>query len=1412
MAFACTPSQQLSSPQPLPAIAIAIARQDVVSSAECSHTTASSSHIKIIAPAFARRPCLFRVSSNMQIFDNNNKRIHLPASGAGWRNLDIRGKAPALAHDASSVVESIEGSDLPQEGGENNTHNNDDEGELSSLEEKGRFENGNEGEMKVEASFGHFKAEEASLSLELNGRFHNEDGDKADFSFSEVEGRLRKHTEGVILVHGQDGGLGNGNESKEADNKFYNHNESEISSLSFVNNNETEVSSLEDQNSYESANEGEIWEDEDLVADSESQLLLFDKAKEDGDCSDEDEEDESVSLREEFDVVTEEIEFSKDGAVRTDVQSGKGADNSSGEKVSVRLTPGDEAKRIKEFCAKVQEGDNYLITTKELASIYNFPLDKFQLLAMKGFLKGSSVVLCAPTSSGKTLVAEVAAAVTLARGRRFFYTTPLKALSNQKWREFRTLFGDSNVGLVTGDAAVNKEAPILIMTTEILRNMLYQSVGNTDEANSLRNVDAVVLDEIHYLSDIARGTTWEETIIYCPKKVQLICLSATIANPEELSGWIAQVHGPTELVVSSRRPVPLLWHFSTRHYILPLLNKKATEINRELLFKRSSSEMEVDMFSNGLEGNIRGKRTLSKRLHAASQAHESGRKKGGSVEIPELSEEQMQFIRRKQVPQIRDTLRQLQARDMLPAIWFIFSRRGCDTAVHYQQEIQLLSDKERKDVRGALRQFRKQHPEAVRESATNFLFRGVAAHHAGCLPLWKSFIEELFQRGLVKVIFATETLAAGINMPARTTVLSALSKKGDNGLKLLSANAMLQMAGRAGRRGIDNQGHVVVVQTPFEGAEECCKLLFAGSDPLVSQFTATYGMALNLLAGSRVINVDDSMSESYVRRRRTLDEARALVEQSFGNYLEREVGVKAKEKVAKLQLDIQKLENENSAADDYVLLEEKIGKEKFREYADLRQLVEEAESVVLKQKHRLEVLEAATMQARLEEIIKEHSSYICISYVDSSTDQECLLPALCLDRFSGTKSILYRNSALANTTSENCSKVWGQEYIVEEKENAENFTQSKPADDTMKSNLHYHHYVALGADNNWYLFTAKSVKSISRNVASEDLGHLELKSSSLILKDKFWLKTQSWRKVGRTGTDAQASVWHSEGSSETLPFSRKLPVLSDLTEDYQVSEEHLAAQKMFVKAKNLLAKRRQKFEETEGYKMYDLLCDLKNMRKQKIARMKAKVSRIEQRIKQMQPSGWKEFLQVLQAAGAIDSESNELLPLGVSALAIRGVNELWLAVALSTENLNALKPAELAAICGTLVGEGTKVRPDAGSSILYEPSNVVTSWIKCIESKRQWLLELQTKNGVEFPCELDSQFSGLVEAWALGVNWKELMMDCGMDEGDVARLLRRSIDLLTQIPFLPRVSSTLAATARIAAEVMDRPPISELVG
>lgn len=439
-----------------------------------------------------------------------------------------------------------------------------------------------------------------------------------------------------------------------------------------------------------------------------------------------------------------------------------------------------------------------------------FALDEFQLEAIGNIADGHSVVVCAPTGSGKTIVAEYAVFKALEAGKRVFYTTPLKALSNQKFHDFRKAYGEDRVGLLTGDISVNRDAPIIVMTTEIFRNMLY---GHVEDSSLLADVGYVVLDECHYMNDAERGTVWEESIIYCPESIQIVALSATIANAQELTDWINEVHHDTRLIQSDYRPVPLRFFYFTRKDLLPLYEAPG-QMNRKLKF------------------DIKGNRFSKKNREYNPN------------------------------PLIMDMYR----RDMLPAIFFTFSRMGCDKAMRNTRDLQLLTPQERQTLKQKIAEFVEQHPFLHNNPNLRSLENGVASHHAGLLPGLKVLVEQLFQQGLIKVVFATETLAAGINMPARSTVITALSKRTDDGHRLLTASEFLQMSGRAGRRGMDEVGYVVIISSPWEGAAEAARLADSTADPLNSRFTPTYGMVLNLL------------------QRYTLEEAHYLISRSFGQF------------------------------------------------------------------------------------------------------------------------------------------------------------------------------------------------------------------------------------------------------------------------------------------------------------------------------------------------------------------------------------------------------------------------------------------------------------------------------------------------------------------------------------------------
>lgn len=449
--------------------------------------------------------------------------------------------------------------------------------------------------------------------------------------------------------------------------------------------------------------------------------------------------------------------------------------------------------------------------------MYDFPfeLDDFQKDACECINSGKSVVVCAPTGAGKTVIAQHAIHRALEEGKRIFYTTPLKALSNQKYYDFSEKYGTDKVGLLTGDTSINRNAQIVVMTTEVFRNMLYGTNFGA-VADNMKDVKYVVLDEVHYMNDEQRGTVWEESIIYCPTNVQIIALSATVANADELTDWINTVHSKTELVDTDFRPVPLRFYYfdsSQPDKLLPLLTPSG-QLNKKIK----------------PEKKVFGKKLQNKKSY------------------------------------VSHVIRNLQANDMLPAIYFTFSRRKCDEQMEKCASLNLVSRAEQAEIRQFLDEYIAENPHLYNNKHIEYLLQGVASHHAGLLPAWKNLVEKLFQKGLIKVVFATETLAAGINMPARSTVISSTSKRTDSGHRMLAASEFLQMSGRAGRRGMDEIGYVTIVGTQFQSPEEVAELVLSDANPLESRFSPSYSMVLNLL------------------QRFSLDEAKELILKSFGYF------------------------------------------------------------------------------------------------------------------------------------------------------------------------------------------------------------------------------------------------------------------------------------------------------------------------------------------------------------------------------------------------------------------------------------------------------------------------------------------------------------------------------------------------
>jgi len=478
--------------------------------------------------------------------------------------------------------------------------------------------------------------------------------------------------------------------------------------------------------------------------------------------------------------------------------------------------------------------------TGELAAFtaeLKFTLDPFQHQACQALEGGHSVLVCAPTGAGKTVVGEFAVHLARAAGGKCFYTTPIKALSNQKYADLVERYGRGQVGLLTGDQSLHPDAPVVVMTTEVLRNMLYAG------SNALTGLSYVVMDEVHYLADRFRGAVWEEVILHLPPEVRLVSLSATVSNAEEFGAWMETVRGDTAVIVDETRPVPLWQHVLVGRRMFDLFDQRSSDqkilVDEDLVSYIKEREAADRM--NGWGGGPR---------------HRGGgpRRDFRSVPRPEM-------------------LARLDEEALLPAITFIFSRAGCDGALAQclRSRLDLSREDDHDEVAAIIDKHTGELPRADLDVLGYWewregLFRGLASHHAGMLPAFRHTVEELFVRGLVRAVFATETLALGINMPARTVVLERLVKFNGESHAELTPGEYTQLTGRAGRRGIDVEGHAVVVWHPDVDASAVAGLASTRTYPLRSSFRPGYNMSINLI---------DRMGAQ---------ESRALLERSFAQF------------------------------------------------------------------------------------------------------------------------------------------------------------------------------------------------------------------------------------------------------------------------------------------------------------------------------------------------------------------------------------------------------------------------------------------------------------------------------------------------------------------------------------------------
>ena len=495
--------------------------------------------------------------------------------------------------------------------------------------------------------------------------------------------------------------------------------------------------------------------------------------------------------------------------------------------------------------ARASQDRSHPITTSFAAS-QRFELDPFQIAGCHALEDGRSVLVAAPTGAGKTIVGEFAIHLAMREpavgglGDKAFYTTPIKALSNQKFRELQDVYGADQVGLLTGDTNINGNARIVVMTTEVLRNMLYA------DSSALRGLRYVVMDEVHYLADRFRGAVWEEIIIHLPAAVRLISLSATVSNAEEFGDWLDTVRGDTEVIVSEIRPVPLEQHVLVRGDLLPLFDDRAgiatAQVNQELMRIRSFKGPNFE--NNRRAQSMRSAANRGRGYEAARHRPN----KGGTRPVRSANVQRIERLDRPEVVKL------LQRSSLLPAIFFIFSRVGCDAAVQQVRRsgVKLTTPEERAEIRALV----EERTRALLDEDLavlgyyewlDNLERGVASHHAGLLPAFKEVVEDLFKRKLVKVVFATETLALGINMPARTVVLEKLEKFNGEARVAITSGEYTQLTGRAGRRGIDVEGHAVIQWTEGVDPQQVAALASRRTYPLNSSFRPTYNMAVNLI-------------------------------------------------------------------------------------------------------------------------------------------------------------------------------------------------------------------------------------------------------------------------------------------------------------------------------------------------------------------------------------------------------------------------------------------------------------------------------------------------------------------------------------------------------------------------------------
>jgi superfamily II RNA helicase len=1087
-----------------------------------------------------------------------------------------------------------------------------------------------------------------------------------------------------------------------------------------------------------------------------------------------------------------------------------------------------------------------------LAGAFPFRLDGFQARALQSILQSRSVVVSVPTGSGKTVIGEGALILALRKGMRAFYTTPLKALSNQKFGDFCDRFGVEKVGLLTGDVSIRPDAPILVMTTEVYRNMLYRcrtgvlaelsmtasatgrdaKLGNNDEpapstnpgdarslsltlnARYLDDLYAVVFDEFHYMNDRERGTVWEEAVISSPTHTILVALSATMRNAAEICEWFHAVHGTTDLIVTNDRPVPLDFLFADANGVRPLLvPAKRSGDDKSRGFARSRQR---GARANSKVPTIDGRFQLNPELvwspseagRMASERRQRWRESGDpnlrrSAEILERQEARRERDRfRGNVPSYPFLVRCLRSRRLLPAIIFLFSRSGCDRAVadvlRERRTLKLVSKPERAAIEARMEEFFASHPELRTnpdaQKRYESMIEGIAAHHAGLLPLWKALVEQLFQANLIKVVFATETLAAGINMPARSTVITALSKRaGSEGIVRLTPNEFLQMAGRAGRRGMDDVGYVVVMQSAWEpSAQTAFQLLQRGTDPLRSNFVPTYGMALNLLRHPGT----------------PLQSAQRYLERSFGSFLA------SRGRLGQWKPEIHdEMESlERQVKETHAMLSVHGGEKAVAAYDKLLERLRSEERILGYLEEQHEESAVSVMEDLL--VFSDPGTQVLLP----DQQERALLAGVIVERRVDAPL------RFALVATDGRLRICGPRYV------AAVLSREPLVQIALPTQL-----LGLAAD----ALDALSWRQLF--AASSRYGEVH-ETAEPIMESHF---------MDRTGDNpldsSQMTTWEDLAASPlAVPeIRRQRKIVDDLRtrlagftlHQHPDCEVVLKTYRSLGMTETQLGRLRHRMMRqtmqataTESWNIFRALVDVL----ERFGCLERTVTAPAEAMVSSPASSSTKPLVDSEAAGD-DLVFFRLTDFGALVAGLRVENELWAGLAMvhAEQHLASLAPQELAGVAAALAADsglppGAHCRFLPSARALEICREVLGPLQEQLSSAQREALEAYWSNAASeansetmLPnINLSPDLMGIVEAWAQGVSWSDLLNGLSLDEGDVVRLIRRSMDILRQIPSLgigagwhhrpaSLVSSRLALNARRALTLLDRYPVAD---